>query len=136
MAVMLVGIGFVAILTGAAAERFMRARREEDRHMAAQLDEIVTRLDAMERRSQDPRRPSAPYHRLTEDSSDAETPVGRILLFLHESCIFDVDETPAATDARRASEESAEQADPEFWDRLTRETLAWKSHNEDTWTLS
>lgn len=60
MAVMLVGIGFVAILTGAAAERFMRARREEERHMAAQLDEIVTRLDAMERRSQDPRRPSAP----------------------------------------------------------------------------
>jgi voltage-gated potassium channel len=52
MAVMLVGIGFVAILTAAAAERFMRSRREEERHIAAQLDEIVARLDAMERRSQ------------------------------------------------------------------------------------
>ncbi len=54
MAVMLVGIGFVAIVTGAAAERFMRARREEERHMTAQLDEIVAQLDAMERRSQEP----------------------------------------------------------------------------------
>lgn len=54
MIVMLVGIGFVAILTAGAAERFMRARREREDHMAAQLDEIVARLDAMERRSQQP----------------------------------------------------------------------------------
>ncbi len=53
MAVMFVGIGFVAILTAAAAERFMRSRREQEDRMAAQLDEILARLDAMERRSQE-----------------------------------------------------------------------------------
>jgi voltage-gated potassium channel len=52
MAVMIVGIGFVAILTAAAAERFTRNRREEERHISAQLDEIIARLDEMKRRSQ------------------------------------------------------------------------------------
>jgi len=47
--VMLVGIGFVAILTAAAAERFMRSQREENRHTHDQLDEILARLDAIER---------------------------------------------------------------------------------------
>jgi voltage-gated potassium channel len=46
--VMLVGIGFVAILTAAAAERFVRAR--EGRRMEEQLDEIARRLAALERR--------------------------------------------------------------------------------------
>jgi voltage-gated potassium channel len=40
MAVMLVGIGFVAILTAAAAERFMRSRREDERRTREQLDEM------------------------------------------------------------------------------------------------
>lgn len=53
MAVMLVGIGFVALLTAAAAERFMRSRREEERRVSDRLDEIVARLDAMDRRSPD-----------------------------------------------------------------------------------
>jgi voltage-gated potassium channel len=51
--VMLVGIGFVAILTAAAAERFMRARAEseaERRELMARLDEIAQRLEAIERR--------------------------------------------------------------------------------------
>jgi voltage-gated potassium channel len=51
--VMLVGIGFIAILTAAAAERFMRARREEARELQAiqeRLDEIVNRLDSLDRR--------------------------------------------------------------------------------------
>lgn len=48
--VMVVGIGFVAILTAAAAERFMRSQREEDRHIERRLDEIVARLDALDRR--------------------------------------------------------------------------------------
>jgi voltage-gated potassium channel len=51
--VMLVGIGFIAILTAAAAERFMRARREEARELQAvheRLDEIVTRLDRLDRK--------------------------------------------------------------------------------------
>ena len=48
--VMLVGIGFIAVLTAAAAERFMRERRREEQDLAAlhsRLDEIVTRLDAI-----------------------------------------------------------------------------------------
>ncbi len=50
--VMLVGIGFVAVLTAAAAERFIAGRREavEERiDLGAKLDEIGRRLDAMER---------------------------------------------------------------------------------------
>jgi type II secretory pathway pseudopilin PulG len=49
VAVMLVGIGFVAILTAAAAERFMRAQREDERHTREQLDEIIARLGRIER---------------------------------------------------------------------------------------
>lgn len=50
--VMLVGIGFVAILTAAAAERFTRARRESADLAAVreQLDEITRRLDALQHR--------------------------------------------------------------------------------------
>lgn len=48
--VMLVGIGFVAILTAAAAERFIGAREasEEREELRERLDEIVRRLDAMD----------------------------------------------------------------------------------------
>jgi voltage-gated potassium channel len=51
--VMLVGIGFVAILTAAAAERFMASRRQlqdERDDLAAKLDEVLRRLDGLERR--------------------------------------------------------------------------------------
>jgi voltage-gated potassium channel len=47
IAIMLVGIGFVAILTAAAADRFLRQRREDDEeHQAVmqRLDEISARL--------------------------------------------------------------------------------------------
>jgi voltage-gated potassium channel len=46
--IMLVGIGFVAILTAAAAERFMRGQREEDHRMREQLEQLSARLDALE----------------------------------------------------------------------------------------
>jgi voltage-gated potassium channel len=51
--VMLVGIGFVAILTAAAAERFMRSRQEaaeERAELNERLDEILRRLATLERR--------------------------------------------------------------------------------------
>jgi voltage-gated potassium channel len=54
IAVMLVGIGFVAILTAAAADRFLRAERREGNELRAieqRLDEIVKRLDALHERS-------------------------------------------------------------------------------------
>ena len=51
--VMLVGIGFVAVLTAAAAERFVTARRsavDERSEVGPRLDEINRRLEALERR--------------------------------------------------------------------------------------
>jgi voltage-gated potassium channel len=50
--VMLVGIGFIAILTAAAAERFMGSREAEAERaeIRARLDEVLRRLDKMERR--------------------------------------------------------------------------------------
>jgi voltage-gated potassium channel len=52
MLVMMVGIGFVAILTASVAERFMRGREAEQQRAEVhdRLDEILRRLDAMERR--------------------------------------------------------------------------------------
>jgi voltage-gated potassium channel len=49
--VMFVGIGFVALLTAAAAERFTRSREAEQQRARLQesLDDIATRLTALER---------------------------------------------------------------------------------------
>ena len=52
VAVMLIGIGFIAILTAAAAERFMRTRQDaevERVEIRDRLDEVLRRLDEMER---------------------------------------------------------------------------------------
>lgn len=48
MVVMVVGIGFVALLTAAAADRFIRSRADAA-GLDERLDEIVRRLDAIER---------------------------------------------------------------------------------------
>ena len=44
LVVMSVGIGFVAIITAAAAERFMEGRHERE-ELREKLDEILRRLD-------------------------------------------------------------------------------------------
>ncbi len=51
LVVMFVGIGFVAILTASVAERFIRAREAEQQRaeLHERLDEILRRLDAIER---------------------------------------------------------------------------------------
>jgi voltage-gated potassium channel len=51
--VMLVGIGFVAVLTAAAAERFMRGREAEEQRaeLHQRLEEISARLAALKRSS-------------------------------------------------------------------------------------
>lgn len=52
LVVMLVGIGFVAILTAAAAERFIASRREAadaQQELRQRLDDIATRLERIER---------------------------------------------------------------------------------------
>jgi voltage-gated potassium channel len=56
LVVMLVGIGFVAILTAAAAERFMRARKDsaiELQEVRSKLDEVLRQLDALRATSVD-----------------------------------------------------------------------------------
>jgi voltage-gated potassium channel len=45
---MATGIGAVAVLTAAAAERFVHSRREEERAVEARLDEIIRRLDRLD----------------------------------------------------------------------------------------
>jgi len=50
--VMLAGIGFIAIITAAAAERFIGGRKAEVQRadLTERLDEVIRRLDAIERR--------------------------------------------------------------------------------------
>jgi hypothetical protein len=48
---MVTGVCFVAVLTAAAAERFVRSRREEERGIEERLDHIIARLDQIERRA-------------------------------------------------------------------------------------
>jgi prefoldin subunit 5 len=58
MALMVVGIGFIAVLTGAVAERFLAAQVEEvteeveeaEADVRAELREIAERLQSLERR--------------------------------------------------------------------------------------
>jgi voltage-gated potassium channel len=67
--VMLVGIGFIAILTAAAAERFLRARRAEQRELEGverRLDEVLRRLDAIEAQAAS----SSPSRSTTNGGSD------------------------------------------------------------------
>jgi HKD family nuclease len=59
------------------------------------------------------------------DATDLDTPIGAMLERLHRTCIFDIDETAAISNAQRSLDStSGEEADPEFWDRLVQEELA------------
>lgn len=61
------------------------------------------------------------------DATDYDTPVGRMLLYLHERCIFDIEETSAATRARRLANEDAAETDGswDFLDELLKEELRY-----------
>jgi hypothetical protein len=61
------------------------------------------------------------------DSSDFETPVGQMLLRLHEACIFDIDETPALARAAGLTEQETEEQKTnweELEEALAKEELA------------
>ena len=61
------------------------------------------------------------------DSTDFETPVGQMLLRLHETCIFDIDETPALGRAAGLTEQEAEEQKTSWEDLeelLAKEELA------------
>jgi voltage-gated potassium channel len=55
IAVMLIGIGLIAVLTAAAAERFLRAQRNSsnsnDREVVERLRRLEERIDALQRRT-------------------------------------------------------------------------------------
>jgi voltage-gated potassium channel len=57
---MVTGVCFVAVLTAAAAERFVRSRREEERGIEERLDHIIARLDQIERRAGGEAQPPVP----------------------------------------------------------------------------
>jgi voltage-gated potassium channel len=56
ISVMLVGIGFLATVTAAAAQRLVKTRQQEERVLLERLDEILRRLDAIERRQSEAER--------------------------------------------------------------------------------
>ncbi len=61
------------------------------------------------------------------DSADFETPVGEMLLRLHETCIFDIDETPALARAGGLTDKEAEEQSAsweELEELLAKEELA------------
>jgi hypothetical protein len=61
------------------------------------------------------------------DSGDFETPVGQMLMRLHETCIFDIDETPALARAGGLTDEEAEEQSAsweELEELLAKEELA------------
>jgi voltage-gated potassium channel len=57
---MVTGVCFVAVLTAAAAERFVRSRREEEPGIEERLDHIIARLDQIERRAGGEAQPPGP----------------------------------------------------------------------------
>lgn len=57
---MVTGVYFVAVLTAAAAERFVRSRREEEGRIEERLDHIIARLDQIERRAGGEAQPPVP----------------------------------------------------------------------------
>jgi hypothetical protein len=63
--------------------------------------------------------------------NDAETPLGRLMSWLHEQCIFDIDETPAARRAQAAQDEAPEEESSDFWDRLTAEELQYDPRTQN-----
>lgn len=52
------------------------------------------------------------------DANDFETPVGQMLLRLHEACIFDIDETPALTRAGGLTDQEASEEQTASWEEL------------------
>ena len=56
------------------------------------------------------------------DALDLQHPLGRLLLGLHRSALFDIDDTPAARHAQPGERDETE-VDDRFWERLLHEEL-------------
>jgi hypothetical protein len=62
---------------------------------------------------------------------DAETPLGRMMSWLHQQCIFDIDDTPAARRAQGAQDEAPEEDSTDFWDRLISDELNYDPRTQN-----
>ena len=56
---------------------------------------------------------------------DAETPLGRLMSWLHQQGIFDIDDTPAARRTQSAQNDAPEEESTDFWDRLMADELSY-----------
>lgn len=68
-------------------------------------------------------------HELQEH--DAATPLGRLMGWLHQQCIFDIDDTSAARRAQGAQDEAPEEDNTDFWDRLMCEELNYDPRTQN-----
>jgi hypothetical protein len=82
---------------------WLRAADRSDLSNRVPLDDRRRLGSWLEQRNERGERP------LELDSSDFETPVGQMLLRLHETCIFDIDETPAPIRGGGFTDEEAEE---------------------------
>ena len=62
---------------------------------------------------------------------DADTPLGQLMSWLHQQCIFDIDDTPAARRAQAAQDEAPEEESTDFWDRLAAEELRYDPRTQN-----
>lgn len=62
---------------------------------------------------------------------DAETPLGRLMSWLHQQAIFDIDDTPAARRAQGAQDEAPEEDSTDFWDRLISDELNYDPRTQN-----
>jgi hypothetical protein len=62
---------------------------------------------------------------------EAETLLGRIMSWLHQQCIFDIDDTPAARRTQSAQDEAPEEESTDFWDRLAAEELSYDQRTQN-----
>ena len=62
---------------------------------------------------------------------DAATPLGQLMSWLHQQCIFDIDDTPAARRAQAAQDEAPEEENTDFWDRLAAEELRYDPRTQN-----
>ena len=100
---------------------WLRAADGSDLSNRVPLDDRRRRSSWLEQRKEGGDRPRE------LDSSDFETPVGQMLLRLHEACIFDIDETPALARAAGLTEQEAEEQKTsweELEELLAKEELA------------
>jgi hypothetical protein len=65
------------------------------------------------------------------NEQDADTPLGQLMSWLHQQCIFDIDDTSAARRAQAAQDEAPEEESTDFWDRLLEDELSYDHRTQN-----